>query len=587
MTDRDATKLSSSPTESEPVAWPGTEPAQSPAATEPVNAARPGRSATRWGIALVVVALVVGLTVAAFWMLGAADEPEAYAYIPADSVMVMELRPELPGNQRQNLGTFLARFPGFADQSTLDQKLDEALGRLVDEMSDGATDYTTDVKPWLSGPMVLAALELPESSAMDAARFVAILDPDESVSCSTIERGASYTTESYRDATLRIYDTSGERMACVEAADLLIVGDLASVKVALDTKASGNDITDSDGFKAARAALDGERVAFGYLDMRTVVEQVRAIEPDAPGLGTLGRDEIPAWLGFTARIEGDAFVMDAVMPDTSDAASPRPARTLPADRVSVLAPRLPSNTVAVLEAHALGITFLNALDAARADPATASELRDLEQAAALLGGLEGLLGWMGDGSIVLTADGSEMGGGIVVATTDMAAAESRLDQLKSLFLLMGGAGLEIDEVPYGDGTITLIGLGDLGSELGGDLPPGIGDDLVIAVTVQRDLFVVGLDDAFVKSVLDAAPGSTLADQPAYRRAMALAGATNAGQGYVNMRGLLVLGEQLMDDEEAARYRSEIKPYMDAFEGAAITARTSGDLVRATFVMTVR
>src|SRR3990167_2686271 len=108
----------------------------------------------RWIVAGLVVAAAIAGTIAAFLILGTKPLPEAYRYLPADSAVVLEFRPEWPGDQRQHLGNFLARFPGFADQSSFSDKIDQVLSRLVGQATDGQVDYWTQIKPLLAGPMV-------------------------------------------------------------------------------------------------------------------------------------------------------------------------------------------------------------------------------------------------------------------------------------------------------------------------------------------------------------------------------------------------------------------------------------------------
>ncbi|MEO7663613.1 MAG: hypothetical protein ABIV26_00685, partial [Candidatus Limnocylindrales bacterium] len=114
------------------------EPAEATEGTAATPAAP--RSRARWliggGIAVAAVAALV--LIVSF--LGGRPLPEALRYIPADSALVVEIRPELPGDQRQHLGNFLAHFPGFADQSILGQKIDEALGRMI-RSSGAPLDY--------------------------------------------------------------------------------------------------------------------------------------------------------------------------------------------------------------------------------------------------------------------------------------------------------------------------------------------------------------------------------------------------------------------------------------------------------------
>src|SRR4051812_11141773 len=146
---------------SPPPANPGSEVA--PAPTTAVAVERPGgASRLRWVIALLVTALVVGVAVAGFVLLAGQTAPsKLLGYVPADSVVYGEVRLDLPGDQRQKLGEFLSKFPGFADQSTLDAKLDEALDKLIRGSTKDSQDYTTKIKPWFGGEIGFSVGKLP------------------------------------------------------------------------------------------------------------------------------------------------------------------------------------------------------------------------------------------------------------------------------------------------------------------------------------------------------------------------------------------------------------------------------------------
>ena len=116
----------------------------------------PGPSRARWILALGIVGVVVALTIAGALLLGGASSPEALRYVPSDAGFVAEVRMDLPGDQLQKVGNLLAHFPGFADQSTLPAKLDEAFGRIVSQASSNKADYVTDIKPWLNGPLFIS-----------------------------------------------------------------------------------------------------------------------------------------------------------------------------------------------------------------------------------------------------------------------------------------------------------------------------------------------------------------------------------------------------------------------------------------------
>jgi len=80
-------------------------------------AARTGRSnIVRWAIALVGVALVLGVTAAVFALTaGRPNVSTAVGYMPDNVVQYAEYRLDLPGDQRQKVAEFLSVFPGFKD----------------------------------------------------------------------------------------------------------------------------------------------------------------------------------------------------------------------------------------------------------------------------------------------------------------------------------------------------------------------------------------------------------------------------------------------------------------------------------------
>ena len=135
------------------------------------------------------MAAVAAIALAASF-LAASPLPDVLKYLPADSAIVVELRPELPGDQRQHLGNLLAHFPGFEDQSTLNAKLDEVLERITREASAGEVDYATRVKPLLAGPMAVSVTadaltgDDRPASAADGVLFVATTDG--SATCASI-----------------------------------------------------------------------------------------------------------------------------------------------------------------------------------------------------------------------------------------------------------------------------------------------------------------------------------------------------------------------------------------------------------------
>ena len=132
----------------------------------------------RYLAAGLIVALVVAASaLAALVLTGSSPAPDVLGYVPDDSVMYGEVRLDFPGDQRQKVGEFLAKFPGFADQAALETKLDEVLDRLFSETTEGQQSFTRDIKPWFDGELGFSMGPLPSGSALEQPEQVAAAEP--------------------------------------------------------------------------------------------------------------------------------------------------------------------------------------------------------------------------------------------------------------------------------------------------------------------------------------------------------------------------------------------------------------------------
>lgn len=201
---------------------------------------------------------------------------------------------------------------------------------------------------------------------------------------------------------------------------------------------------------------------------------------------------------------------------------------------------------------------------------------------------------MGDASVVVTATGGTFSGGLVATTPDATAAAGKVAALDNLFSLLGAGSPDavgIGHEAYGDGQITTVDLRNFGSLAamagvtpGATMPSG---DVRLAFTAQKGLFVVGIGgDAFVKSVVDAVPGSSLADQPRYKAAMDAAGSSNTSQQYVDVGGLVDAIVPLLPPSARQTYQQQLKPFLDPLAALA-SAGAAGDPVRVHSVLTLR
>ncbi|HET9852910.1 MAG TPA: DUF3352 domain-containing protein, partial [Candidatus Limnocylindrales bacterium] len=317
MTDDQTHAYETPPPEPAPEPAPESPPpsAPLPAASEPMPAAAPAvaprGNRTRWIVGLGLAGIVVALTAGALIVLNSGStSPEALKYIPANSAMVAEVRMDLPGDQMQKLGNFLAHFPGFQDQSTLGDKLDEGISRLVGSASEGELDYRTDLKPWLNGPVFIGVMAPPTGT--DDGSAVISATTNGAVDCATVFEGRTPTHETVRGLDLALFADMG--VACVVDGRQALLGVDSAVRAALDAKANGNGMDKAAGYVVARKQLQGEQLAAVYIDGKTFASLNPSANPSfpIPGMESLG-GRIPDWLIVGLRAEDDSLVVDGVV----------------------------------------------------------------------------------------------------------------------------------------------------------------------------------------------------------------------------------------------------------------------------------
>ena len=563
-----------------------------PVAVNPVQ--RPSRA--RWGVAGLVALVVVALSAAGLFVLvGSSSNAVVAAWTPADAVAYFEVRGDLPGDQRQNLGRFLAHFPGFADQASLEPKLDETLDKLVNKASDGKHDWTKEIKPWFGGQVAVSLSSFPTPSTgaaganTDSTRALLVVtqkNPAAAIAWLKSLQAGPTTDEAYKGLTLIVYTPDhGPKVAATATNGVLLVGDEASVKAAVDR--NGNDgLGASKAFTSAMAGVSGDQVTRTYVDLKAYFDAMTKLADSlSPGAGMQKAmlDRLPPWIGVGGRIESDALVSDLVSPVVSTAPKVD-------DHESSIAGHLPASTVVLFEAHQFDKVFKAQLDQLRSNPALADGLKQVEDAASRLGGLDHLVGWIGDVGVVVTSDGTTPGGGIVIVPNDAAAADKVVTELRNLIALAGlSSEITTRDEAYGAGTITTIDFGDL-TKLTGGGGAALGLPLTghaeLSYTVQGGIVVVGAGPDWVKSIVDVKAGGSLADQARYKDAIRRVQARNATSLFVDLAAIRTLAEPLIVKMPQSNYTTEIKPYVQPFDLLVFAGWTEGETNRARYVITV-
>ncbi|MCU0504984.1 MAG: DUF3352 domain-containing protein [Chloroflexi bacterium] len=604
-----------------PAATPATQPAGGPpddAATQPVvEPVRPAgarrSSRARWAAALAVLALVSATALAGVGLIAAGGSSSALApWAPATTTVYAEMRTDLPGDQQGAVGALLARFPGFDDQAALDMKVDTAIGDLVARASGATVDYGRDLEPWLGGEIALAvgSLDTVEKTADGAVSggWALLLsttkDPAATQAFLEARLGAPTATTTIGTATVNTVaapEVQGRTIAWSIVGTTVLIGDRAAVESAIDAQRSGG-LAATAGFSAASAQVPAEHVAMAWADLPTLADAARAareaMAPDASPLPSMpAGHEPPPWVTAWIRAEAGGATLDVVAPRPADVAVGAP-------RVSTIASRLPGITVAAVEVHDVGALVQRALDAAAKEPGLADQLG--AAAPVIDGALGSFVDWAGDGAVAVTRSGGEMHGGIVVAADEPSVAATRIAAIRAFLAFVDGPNGRpvVTERPYGDGTIVTVDFGDVRDAIGkaiGDAAGGAGapsaDDLArirellpssatVVYTVQRGVFVLGTDAAFVEQVVDTTPADSLATDPDYRAAIDLAGPSNDGQAFVDASAVLEMASTA-ETGAVEVLGADVAPFTGRIQslGAAYTA--ADDVIRLRLAIAVR
>jgi hypothetical protein len=562
------------------------------AAGPPPGAPVRPRGLVRWGVALVTLAVVVGaVSVGVIFLAAGTVDSAVRGWLPPDTVAYLEIRADLPGDQRARAADLLTRFPGFADRATLEAKIDDVIDRLLEG---AGVRWTQEVKPWLGGEfgLVMTAavfdaavvpdpgeLEPPAPPQDGAALLIGVTDAAAATAWVTAQLEGEMRTETYRGGELTLVDSpDGTRLAFAARNDLLVLGLEPTVKSVLDT-GGASIVGVSEPFSAGRRAVPGAYLAFGYLDLAAFVDGTLGAAEGAADIPQACLNEAlaaaPTWAVGSVRAEDGLLAFTSVVPEVGE-------RQATAATASAIADHLPSTTIVALGTREFGPSLMAGLDRLEAllacDPETAEIMDQLLFGVAAFGGVEALAGWAGDASFALGFDDGAWTGGFAATTADEAAAGRALQQIRAL-LALAAAGAEVSvevrEEPYGEGSLLLI---EVRSDLAGEEPP------VFAATVQGGVFAVGTVD-FVKGVVDTERDTSLAATEAYRRAISAAGGTGVSEVFIHIAGLAAGIETMIPADEQERFRTEVKPFLEPFEAFAALEGPPGATIESRAVIT--
>lgn len=550
-------------------------------ATAPVAATTTaGASKARWLVAFGVAGVAIVAAIAAMLLFSRPSTPEALGYIPGDAAFVMEVRMDLPGDQMQNVGNLLAHFPGFQDQSTLTQKIDLALSRLVASAPGTSIDYQTEVKPLISGPMFIGVRSFEDmATSGDPKNMVVVATTTGTVSCGMVFRDETPTVETYNGLQLSI----GGRgtTACAIDGRFFLVGDPAGVKGAIDARKQGSTLDRSARYQAARTALGLDRLATMYVDGTALAKALPAAGADMPLASLAGA--VPEWVMAGLRAESDAMLMDVVLAAAPNASGGPSLRADPPVHPLALTAFAPADALAFVEAQGAGVSLLNTIDQLASNPQLGEALKALDT----FGGVDGLINWIDDIGVVVLRQGDDPAGGVILVAKDAASASEKVTALETL-LALGALGGDIDVTTSTiEGLkVTTLRIPDAGALISDPQVGGAAIPLDLSIAAKDRFVIVGVGQDVMSKLLGVKAGASLAEDAAFKRALARGLANPQVVVYVAAGATIDWAEAAAAAAGQPTIPADAKAYLDPLEGFIYTMAADGSQGRFRIGLTV-
>jgi hypothetical protein len=567
----------------------------------------------RWQIAVIgavaVLAAGIGLVLGLTVLPGRGSSPlgTSASYVPAEAVMYMEARLDLPAGQRDSLRAILERFPGI----DADDVLTDALADTLDEAIVGSgipIGYSDDIAPWFDGHVAAAVLDYPftfdPGSSMElpsAAALVGVRDATAAAAFTDTLRdeisstGATLSPSDHDGVTIWTLDVdstvAGQGFAYALTADqLLLANGKDSIETLLDVHAGGASLAQRDELRDLSAHLPAEWVGVATVDVAAMLDQMRSgLESADPALRQLMDvylDAVPSFAVSTIGFEDDAVRIDGVstMP-RGDMAQSNSQRELAAS--------VPGDAIFFADGPNVGpgltqmITGIRAALAASAG--SESALEGLRQAEAALGtDLEDFVSWIGGGAMAAGWDGEQAYGGLVLEAADPAAAAQRLGQLRALVELAAtdpSTTVEVSTATVGGVEVTTISV-STGQLMPGTLPV---NEVVVQYALEGETAIIGFGDRFVGRALAMEDGQSLAEAARYADAIDRFGGTdNAGAFFLDLTALREgLEAELGALDTSGVYEAQVRPNVEPLDYFAGVTRVEGNALVARYGLVLR
>jgi hypothetical protein len=601
--------------------------------TSPNVQVAPERRSTRlrWVIALVGAILIVatGVGVTVFAVGSQSNASIGPTFLPATTPLYAEARLDLPGTERDNVIKFIAHFPGFADQSSFDTKVDEALDKWVGDATGHQLLYTRDLKPWFSGQVAVGLLELPAMSTPNAGaggpaasaqpvptmptsmpgmaalrdlHFVVGIGVKDRARLDTLVATArsmasnlTFTEQPNGDRTIVSVSDSSDgtaQFSYVVTDKLLLLApsadDLATALGVLDgtTPSLAND----PGYTAATANLPADRLG----EMYAGPAYYQQLDSLMTNLYTMPMGNA---MGNSAQTAGIMKCLQVHLIDPASASSAAAlvvgpdnvslqgsitnAFSLPVGTSTDLATHVPESSLAYLQVPNVGPAVHDLVSCLRTNLPDAFSDKSIQQIEQALGNpLEDELTFVGDVGVSVGVEAGQPQVGLVASVSDQPTALSRITTLLSLIraaAATGNGNVAVKQETVGSTQVTTI---TWPTDAMRQVPF---NSISVALTDDGHLYIGSGD--YAKEALNIGKSNSLASDDRYSSAMKAVGDPTGVQLYVDVTGV----RQLIEGMSPANpdYTTNIQPYLVPFDRFAMGTSQNGTTASSQMVLFVK
>jgi uncharacterized protein DUF3352 len=533
---------------------------------------------------------VVAIATAAVFVLVLKPAPTVEKMVPASANVLLVANVDPSMTQKVNLMRALHSFPDLSTDKAISDKLDQAL------KTTGLT-FSSDVAPWLGAEVGFSAqFSLQNSNDTPGALYLVSRDDSKALAMlAKLRSGKWGSTYQWRDQSYNGFTISigtpksgGQQGGAYAYVDHVVVvaSSATMIDQIIDTeKGRAARLVDSADYKATLSGLPSDRVAYAYIDGKSLVTSLKkgvAMTPavGASSLKSLADLDAFQGIGATLSANGDGLLADLLIKVDQSKLTPATRRALSqAGTPDAVMQWVPRGSDAFLAIGDIKQPLQTLIDQAGSDP-TISATTD----AVGLTGPGGVLPHLTGGAGIELEVGARVipAGAILLGTDNSASMTNFFKEVLSMATdlgVQGAAGSSlISPLPPATPTYrkTVYRGVVITSYVGGGLG-SLSTAFQPSYAVADRMGILGSNVAEVKAVIDAhLGGSTIAGDPTYQTALAASLKQPSAIVYVNTGSLVDAVRRFSAESGLASVDTKTLASLAPIKSVILTASSRAD-----------